>query len=330
VEATSTPQNEELLVQYLLGKLPEAKQVEIEDLAFQDWQYLQQLQDVENDLIDEYVRGEIPPEQRVEFERHFLASAERRRKVEFARALATASPEPEKAEVVRPAVTKTRETGKENFLVAFIRRLTPMPAFALTAAALALVVGGIWLLTDRSRLRSQLSDLKAARQADDTKRRELEAQLANEKERSQVLTAQIQQQQKEPDNGAQHQQRESATPTPSSAIVALALLPGLPRGSTNVPKLELTSATGTVRLQVGLDPQDDYQRFRVELNTQQGKLAWSQANLSAHTTRMGRAVILNLPAKTLQAGRYELALKGTNAAGASEDLGYYYFEVVKK
>ena len=39
---------------------------------------------------------------------------------------------------------------------------------------------------------------------------------------------------------------------------------------------------------------------------------------------------LNLPAKTLEAGRFELSLKGTNAKGTTEDIGYYYFEVLKK
>jgi len=32
----------------------------------------------------------------------------------------------------------------------------------------------------------------------------------------------------------------------------------------------------------------------------------------------------------LEGGRYELSVKGTSAAGTSEDIGYYYFEVLKK
>jgi hypothetical protein len=45
---------------------------------------------------------------------------------------------------------------------------------------------------------------------------------------------------------------------------------------------------------------------------------------------MGRILGLNLPAKTLEAGRFELSLKGTSTTGTSEDIGYYYFEVLKK
>src|SRR5215216_599304 len=85
--------NDELIVGYLLGDLPEEKQSEIEDRAFQDEQCLREILAVESDLIDEYVRGELSDSARRQFESRFLASAERRRKVEFARALASVAPE---------------------------------------------------------------------------------------------------------------------------------------------------------------------------------------------------------------------------------------------
>lgn len=87
--------NTDLIVRYLLGELPEAQQVQIEDSAFHDPQYLDAILAVENDLIDEYVRGEIPPDRREQFGKHFLVPPERRRKVEFARALAAVTAESE-------------------------------------------------------------------------------------------------------------------------------------------------------------------------------------------------------------------------------------------
>jgi len=83
----------------------------------------------------------------------------------------------------------------------------------------------------------------------------------------------------------------------------------------------------TVRLQVGIDPQDDYKSFRIGLQTQAGQQVWSQENLGSRVTRSGRSIAVNLPARILAPGRYELSLKGTNAVGASEDVGFYYFEV---
>ena len=52
--------NEKLISRYLLGELSEEQQVEIEDRAFADKEYLASITAVENDLIDEYVRSGIP------------------------------------------------------------------------------------------------------------------------------------------------------------------------------------------------------------------------------------------------------------------------------
>ena len=87
------PSAEALLVRYLLGDLPEEEQVEIEELAFRDQQFMQTIQAVESDLIDEYVRGGLSDRERRQFEARFFASAERRRKVGFAKALAIALPQ---------------------------------------------------------------------------------------------------------------------------------------------------------------------------------------------------------------------------------------------
>ena len=73
--------NEKLISRYLLGELPEEQQVEIEDRAFSDKDYLATITTVENDLIDEYVRGELSAPDRQRFESRFLASAERRKRV---------------------------------------------------------------------------------------------------------------------------------------------------------------------------------------------------------------------------------------------------------
>src|SRR5512145_3060134 len=79
--------DEELVVRYLLGQLPEEEQSLLEERAFSDQACIQNILAVERDLIDEYVRGELSGEERRQFEKLFQASSERRRKVEFARAL---------------------------------------------------------------------------------------------------------------------------------------------------------------------------------------------------------------------------------------------------
>jgi hypothetical protein len=323
-----SPSNQELIVRYLLGELPEKQQVEIEDQAFQDQQYLQNILAVENDLIDEYVRGEIPLNKRQKFESHFLASAERRRKVEFARALCSVVSENEAAEVVRPISGHTPIVRQNPFL-AFIRSLSPAAAFSFATAALLVVTGATWLIRDGIMLRSQLSQLRAEQQSQEAQRQQLQEQIANERSRNEELAAEVEHQRKqEVPAGLPREEQPSVKRAPTT--VALMLLPGLSRGSNQRPKFVIPQAAQTARLQVVVDPQDDYPRFLVELRTQRGQRVWGKENLSARATGRGRTIVLNVPAKVFAVGQYELSLKGTTAAGIIEDVGYYYFEVSKQ
>jgi hypothetical protein len=173
VQVTPAPFSEKLVVQYLLGELSEEQRVQLEDQAFQDEQSMQSILDVEADLIDEYVRDEFPVSKRKEFEKFFLASPERRRKVEFARALASVNAEDETVAAVQVATTVVREPG----LPAFIRGLSPAGALAFAAAALIVVVGAGLLIKESIRLRAELGQLRSERQAQETHRRQLEEQF---------------------------------------------------------------------------------------------------------------------------------------------------------
>ena len=86
--------SEALLIRYLLGDLSEEQNVEIEERAFHDREFMQTIQSVESDLIDEYVRGELSEREREQFESRFLASSEQEKKVEFAKTLANVLPNP--------------------------------------------------------------------------------------------------------------------------------------------------------------------------------------------------------------------------------------------
>ncbi len=323
-----SPFNQKMIVRYLLGELPENQQVEIEDQAFQDQEYLQNIQAVENDLIDEYVRGEIPPHQRQKFESHFLASAERRRKLEFARALGSVTSESETLPAVQSFRARTTSIY-QNSLLAFIRSLKPAMAFSMAAVALVVLIGAALLIRDGIRLRSQLGQLQAERQSQEARRQQLEKEMANERARNEELARQVEHQQQE-ESAREPQREERKSVSTPSLVVALTLLPGLSRGSNSVPSVVVSPAVRTVLLQVGVDPQDDYPRYRIEIHSPSGKQIWAQDKLSSRATRIGRAIVLNLPASLLEGGRYELSVKGTSAAGTSEDIGYYYFEVLKK
>src|SRR5215216_1901741 len=313
--------NEKFIARYLLGELSEEQQVEIEDRAFADKEYLASVTAVENDLIDEYVRHELSETDRRNFESRFLASAERRKRVEFAKALARI---PEK--IVQPMAWSWRES-----LYAFIGSLNAAGKVALVAAMLLVLVGGAWLLTETLRLRRQLTQLQAENQS----RQALEQQIEAERRRNAELNARLNQekQQREQSDESLRQLSETADPTnppPRPVIASLTLLPGLSRGGGDKPSLIMRDDARLVRLNVGIDPEEQYETFTIELRTAAGRHVWTRDNLAARNRGGARAIGLTLPASVLKPGEYELKLSGLKQGGEAEDIGFYYFDVKKR
>lgn len=337
--------NQDLIVQYLLGGLPEDEQVRIEERAFSDSKYLQNIEAVESDLIDEYVRGGLSVGERKQFESRFLASRERQQKVEFARALAQLTDASVVTEEASPRVVEAQlpvPWWKSLFAPAGHGR--PAFGFALAAASLLLVIGISWLVIQTKKQRTELARLQAEQQSQKERQSELEKQAAEERERKEELAAQLKREQEgreESESEVRRLQQELQKPAPprkeekgrmpAVTVASLILLPGVSRGAQGErPQLVIARGTHIARLQIGLDPSDDYQSFRVELTTRAGRAVLSRDRMQPRSARAGRALILELPANSLDAGEYELALKGINDEGRVEDIGYYYFSVVKK
>jgi hypothetical protein len=329
----ANPNNEKLIAQYLLGELPEEQQVEIEERAFADKDYLASITAVENDLIDEYVRHELSEKERQQFEKRFLASAGRRKRVEFARALANVPAEAPAAEKESRMVAHSAASWRVS-LEAFVRGLNPVARFAMGTAMLLLLVGGAWLLTETLRLRSQLTRLQAENQSRQDERRRLERQVELERHRSEELAANLNQekQQREQSEESLRQLSETGNATnPSPPVIAsLTLLPGLSRGGGDKPALRLPENARLVQLQVGIDPEEQYQSFVVDLRTVAGRRVWTKENLIARNRRSARVITLTVPANALKPDQYELRLSGIASGGGREDVGFYYFDVSKK
>src|SRR5688500_12967767 len=172
--------SEQLIARYLLGELPEEQQVEIEDRAFSDHDFMANITSVENDLIDEYVRGEMPEIDRRRFESRFLASESRRKRVEFARALAQLLPETRVTERETRTVSATRSSWRDA-LAAFFNGLNPAGRVALATVTLLLLLGGAWLITQTLTFRSQLTRLQAQQQSQQHDRETLQQQVDAER-----------------------------------------------------------------------------------------------------------------------------------------------------
>ena len=70
---------DDLMTRYLLGDISDEERVRLEEHYFVDDGVFEQLSAFEDELIDDYVRGELAEPRRKQFELYFLNSAERRR-----------------------------------------------------------------------------------------------------------------------------------------------------------------------------------------------------------------------------------------------------------
>jgi len=301
--------DELLLVRYLLGNLTEEEQVRLEGQAFDDREYLNALEAAEADLIDAYVRGELPQEQRSAFEVRFLVAPQRRRKVEFARALAQVTEEIKAAELPVPRASGWRA------LVGAIRGWNPALQFATGMAALFCAVGAVWLIGQNSAMRSQVATVEAERHRLDLQQQDLRRQLEQERGRAETLAAQVK------------KQPSSTTNNPAMAILVLAA--GLSRAGTQVEQLVLSPDAQVAHIDVQVEARDEYPRFRAELRTRGGDEVLIRGNLKRRQAGPGYSVSFDVPASALVQGEYELALKGVGSGGTADDVGYYYFAVVR-
>ena len=82
--------NEQTLVDYLLGRLPEAEQGRMEERLFTEDGLDEELLATADDLIHAYVSGSLSDEDRRRFETHFLAQPRHRERLAFIRDLGQA------------------------------------------------------------------------------------------------------------------------------------------------------------------------------------------------------------------------------------------------
>jgi len=293
---TQTP-DEKFLTRYLLGHLSEQEQVRVEDRAFSDSDYLAALEAAEADLIDAYVRGELPRVDRLAFERRFFTSPRRLGKIEFARALAPLTAE-------APALPSATSPGRPSWASLFANWSLGL-RFAASLATLIAAAGVGWLAVENAGMRSQLAALES-------RSRQLQARSETAER---LLSAE--------------RSRADRSGKAAPAIASLFLLPGLTRAETSRTQLVIPPAAQLARIEIQLEARDAYPRFRAELRTLGGLEVLTRGNLAPRQSAAGPSVSFEVPASALSAGDYELALKGISPDQTAQELGYYYFRVLR-
>lgn len=304
---------------YLLGDLPESETNELEIQLLSDDEKFEQIWELENRLVDGYVRGRLSSADRERFERHYQASTVHRQRVAVARNLVAEADGPGATAIPLPAKVSwgARLSEKLGFSILSWQS-------ALAATVLLFAICSVWLFLDRSRLRHEQEQVRVESEARQNREAELSQQLATAQEERKRLESEIERLRVERNVNGQPPTQPERTPRPT--IYSLLLSPMLMRGGDNPQTATIPSQTDLVRLQMKVD-QESARRFRVSVRTVEGRQVWEQ---QIKPPAGNPIITAQVPAGRLPVGDYILNLSAVNSTGKPEEINRYFFRVTKR
>jgi len=335
--------NEQLVRRYLLDDLPERERERLEVGLLTDDRYCETLtaleEEVGDDLIEEYLDGELTETERDNFERVFLNSPERAHKIKVIQDLkvhATPVAEPE-AEAPTPKIVKTDRSYRQ-WIPAIGIFQNPLFGLSCAAALTLALVCCVWLWMRSSRLETQLIEARTQHPTDSVFREQVE-QLNR---RNEELTAKLKR--SEGERAAAQQELASLkgregqeivppdkSSQPSGSTFASVILTSSLRSNENrsVPTLTLRPGVTIARLVVNVERIDpaDYKRFRAIVQKQSGPEVWRSEDVKLRARGNNASAVLNISAKRMTEGQYVGALDGITLDDQTEPIGRYVFRV---
>ena len=291
----ATNHDDEELVRYLLGLVPDEIREELDEASVADDEFAARLRTAETNLIDSYVRGRLAGATLDRFESYYLASPLRRTNVRQAARFLGA--------VDRSAAREEAVSWTQRFARPI--RLAPLAA----VAALMVVVSGVFLF----RTMQPQKEPSLAASLDPSPQRTREAPL-----RSADSDASV------PSTPAATAERRAA---PADRIVAMVLLPPT-RSVAPAPTLALPSGADRVRFELQLES-NDFPSYRVGVkNPATNQILWRSEWIAPISPAEGAVAVL-VPANLLQPLHYSLDLAGRDRAGREEVIGSYIVRIVE-
>ena len=113
-----------------------------------------------------------------------------------------------------------------------------------------------------------------------------------------------------------------------NAVLAVTLMPGAVRDAGEWEKISIGEQVKSLRLELKL-PADEYQSYRATLRPVGGRDVFTAEALKVQTDGPGKVIVVNIPARGLGVGDYQLNLSGLDINDHPEGVGSYYFRVTK-
>ncbi len=303
-------------VGYFLRDLGDAERDSLEECLFTDTTLSELFDAVENDLIDDYVRGEMDPPTRAKFESAYLISQRRKMKVAAARILTSRIAEP---------TVKSIESEERVSLWANLAEILRIPRLAWTGGLAALVLlgffGGWFLLNSDERIPDVVvNDENTNSQIappDDSDPRPGSNAIETNVERA--ASANLKSNSKTTPNPAREKERPK--------VFAFTLPPQMRSGER--PVLNIPRSAETISLRIVHDNEKEFSNYQADIFDQNGELIWSR-EMPVNEKRLSHPITISVRNSTLKAGAYELKLSGVSTDDQIEEIKFYNFKVRKQ
>lgn len=308
--------------QYLLGALPVEDTTSLEEDFFSDDATFEEIEIAEDDLVDAYVRDELSPAEREQFEKNLLGIPRVAERIEFAKVLKQAT----RVGSQRSAIKRDPGPRKHSSWQSFIAFLSA-PQLARVAGALVLVIAGTSLFFDWLRLREESRRLAFERtelqrqneilaSSTDAEKRQLLDELKSREALNEKLMEDLE--------SVQNQPRRPILMSP------IVLFPGVSRSPSGSDDLTLPSRTAMIRLQLALESVD-YPSYNAEVRKGvDGPIKWKGNKLKPFTSGSSKILELRFQSARLTPGNYIVNVDGLNPSSEPEFVATYNFRVVEK
>ena len=313
---------QERIYRYLLSDLPEEEQSVLEQEFLADGSLFEQVWEAENQLIDNYVRGQLTSVEKDLFERNYLASPVHRQRLAFAENFVRAADSV--TAPVTPDIETARSTNRRNSLLP--GRNSNRLRWAMAAAVLLFAASSIWLFAETRRLREQLNQARHD-VASEQRIKELEKELEAQRKQRDELAAELAAAREEqlPPTGRDTQPNQSEQPS----VLSFLLSPVLMRSGGEPQELKVSKDINAILLKMRVQ-ESDGRLFQVRLRRVDGAQIWSTSSIRARTQEKDLVVSVNIPADRIANGDYILTLSATKSANDLEEINRYFFRVIKQ
>lgn len=348
---TDTNKTEEMK-RYLFHESSETERDALEERFFEDDAFFYELVDLENNLVDQYARGELASNDRARFERSLPKSPERREKLANAAALQKYIVEEKQTAAAPVAVVAEEKQSVWQSISNYFSFRMPMMQMATGAMMILLMLGTGFLLYERTRINQELADLRSEQtgRAAEFKQQEnslleqiklsrereedLRNQVNTERGQSDILNAEFERERsekerlerelenlrRERENLSPVQPGGNQSPAPMIATVILAPLAG-GKGGGEVKTVRVNRNTAKVSVTLQIPKESTAETFSVKLEG-----VSVAENLKPRATRSGNKFIsISLSSQQLPPDKENLV----TVTGNDESRYNYVFRIQK-